>query len=188
MTTSKYCHPLLVALLIAAAGCSEVTSTEKLGEARIANDGGKVKFDGVWVAREGAFVMKSLPNGELRLATVDWLDGHFKVQEHTAFLTENQGVLYVNLSRTDSNHESRYYVFCAMLRHDDKSLILLPPRADGFRTAIERSLLKGRINDGNIAIQSSKKELDAVVTAARFAELFDLQKPLVLHRAANWGS
>lgn len=187
MSSLKCTELLIVLLFVAATGCSTVTSTERLGEDFTAADGDIETFDGVWVAEDNAFYIKSLGDDQLRIGTVDWGGGRYVVDEWTAFITKDDSIEYLNIANMDSTKDKQSYMFFPVLRRDRQTLVLLFANKEGFKKAVEDGLLKGVIEGSDVTIRAAKDQLDAFVTPAEFSVLFDLKKPLVLRRVADLG-
>jgi hypothetical protein len=170
-------------------GCSSVKSTALLGEPL---DAERTKaFEGVWLAPEGEpLVVKHVGQNELRVATVDWDEDQFKIEQAAVFLGEDEERLYANLVELDELEEAPNYAIAAVIAADDDYLLLVGPNVDAFEKAIAAGALAGTVErqqyTTEVQLTSSAEQLNKFVDPALAGSQFELDAPLVLHRVQQF--
>lgn len=171
------------------AGCSTLNSTVQLGEPVDAEEA--IQLEGVWLNSDGdAVYVRHLKDNALQVAGIEWHESEFQLSKFTAFITEDEDRRYVNLLNT--KEEGRKPTFCILRLESagDEYVLLSLPNAHAFAKAIEERVLSGKVTkkDGSLDVHldPSAEKLSEFVTAAKVAELFDLEAPEVLRRVRRF--
>lgn len=186
-----WCTVLLL-LLLAAAGCNAVSSKAILGAPDDVSDA----LNGTWVHEDEAFTVKHVGGGKLKIAATVWQGEEFVLSQTEAFATVLNDLQFINLRDERSTDEDPNYSFYLRQHPDDASTIILyPPNATYFKTAVEGGRLAGTVkkqqhHEGvvqleGVSLQADKESLDAAITAEAVAQQFDFQSPIVLRRVVE---
>lgn len=181
---------LILALGLGAPACSTFTVQHPVGQP-VSDEVGK-KVEGVWrrADTEGRevdyYYLKYLPNGEIRVACVEWKESEkkFQLSELHGLLTSYEGALYLHLLEPQGEQDTApEYHWFLVEPQGNRSIVLWVPRPDTFGEAVERGELAGQIRRGGPGmIAATKPELEEFLKDHKTADLFVLEKPLVLIR------
>lgn len=175
---------ILVFTLLGTAGCSSVSSIQPIGEP--VKDNLAEYFNGVWASDDGVVHCRAVGEGRLRIASVEWKDGDFRLNHMDILITEHNGARFMHLvQKTKSDAPVRYF-FSRINASGKRHLVSFGPDIPAFAQAIEQNQLSGTVERKNkiitAKIDGPKKELEAFLTKERIGTLFIAGKPGVLSR------
>ncbi len=178
---------LILALGFALPACTAVSTRYAVGEP-VSEEVGK-QLEGWWTHGGGAFAVKYLTGGSIRIATVEWEKGQFHLHECPALLSTYENSLYLNLVPPEVRPETPpEYFFFRLMSRDGGIVLLWVPRVDSFTNAVRSGELAGEVvhesGGTTVRLAASKAELEAFLKSRNPGDLFRLEGPLVFIRQA----
>jgi hypothetical protein len=145
------------------------------------------ELQGVWLEEGGEPLwVRYVGENELRAAGVVWVkeESKFDIDEFRVYVTEDEGVRYINLGGVNEDDEGYYIARCGELK--DESLTLIPAKPETFVAAVEGGVLPGRvsadINGKSPTLEATAEQLNAFVTPEKADEQFDPEDAFVMKR------
>jgi hypothetical protein len=173
---------ILIAAVLAAAGCSSVTTKYPLVEKRQPID--KEKFEGSWLLDKDVITIKFDTTGTARIGGVDWKDNRFQLSEGEMIVAVGQNANYLSVrTKEEDGWADRYYLFEYKF-DSDKILILWEPDLAAFEAAVKSGQLRGTVKKENSSTEISLTDSPGVVldflNKSKDKGLFDYHKPSIL--------
>lgn len=177
---------LIGLLLLALPGCSFVTSSEILGEPTTDKMITDLALDGAWSIDDGVLFVQRISGHELKVASVDWEEGRFEMQEATVLFTTDDEVTYVVLLNPDTPEGKPEFLFCRVLMATESTIVIIPANPDTFQKAVEDGALAGNVKREQYStitqLTATTEDLNRFVDPKKVGEQFDLDLPIVLKR------
>lgn len=144
--------------------------------------------------------IKHLDNGTIHVALIRWdEDGaEFQIEQDVLVLTRSKGALYLHVPMEDSTEDHPRYLFFRLIVEDERSLLLLPPDADYFKTAVSEGELAGRVIEHGepneearplnlprsvtVEIEAEREAVEALIAPDQVDEQFLREAATHLHR------
>lgn len=181
---------MLAGILMAAGGCNVLVSEHPIGEPVTASS--KLNLDGLWQHGKHTVAVKQLEDGTLHVASLQWADGEFQMEQYRFLLTEHDDAYYLNHQHTDDNTQRTGYSFSRLvLDQQDDALLLIPANVRHFADAIEAGELAGEVlehDQGNTItahVQADKPAIDAYIDSDRLGEQFQPHRTTVVRRVGD---
>lgn len=172
---------ILIAAVLAAAGCSSVTTKYPLVEKRQPID--KEKFEGSWLLDKDVITIKFDTTGTARIGGVDWKENRFQLSEGEMIVAVGQHANYLSVrTREEEGWEESYYLFQYKFE-SDRILILWEPDLAAFEAAVKSGQLRGKVEKENNSTKIHLTDGPGVVLDflnKSKEELFDYQQPSIL--------
>jgi hypothetical protein len=175
---------LLWVFFTSTVGCSNVTSTQRLGDA-VGPEKAK-DFEGVWLATDNSpFHVRHVKNNELRIGSLNWKDGRYVAGEITGFVTSDDGQEYINLLDSEHQASGNEYVFVQVVKNNTNHILLYWPQVSAFEKAVNNGRLAGDVvrkeNSGvEVVLKSDTRQLNAYIHPDEKANQFGVEPSVLL--------
>ena len=175
------CTVLLVWLL---SGCSSVVTLQPLPQTIDQQEYDLLEGD--WIAEDSVVSLRFARDGIGRIATLDWRDDQFRIDEAELRICKVPGKSYFTIRvREKGKWEDWYYVvrYCVTSRGD---LVIWLPIVDAFSAAVVEGKLEGTVEKGKwstqVTLAGAPSDILAFLNDLRNENLFELEDPIVLRR------
>lgn len=123
-------------------GCSGVVMREPLPETILTQNEQK-ELSGTWAIDKSIVYLAFTDSGNPRLASVEWENGAFRLDEHPLNFSKTSDALYVSM-KEDGKDGTNAYLFAELRPDGDKCLVWIP-ETDQFEKLVKDGTLGGTV-------------------------------------------
>ncbi len=169
-----------VLLALTAAGCSNVYTTQPVGESPASLNA--EDWDGQWFKEDGALTIKVMDEekGILKVAWIEPEDDDLKLESMDLYLLKAGEWMFAN--HRDNKDPAKPRWMWGRIELSGKRLIVWLPEVERFTPLITSGRLPGLVEGSDVFLGDLKPEHLEIIMSGAEGTLFDWEDPFVLTR------